>query len=102
MCHQKRYANEKVKKNKDGATKDELALEPTSELSSDERGDAEVLEAEVVYLIYDYKNYEDEGKFDIPSAKKRRFGIVRVEKGGDFNEALEKSEIHQFKVTEDK
>ena len=44
----------------------EVALEPASELSSDERGDAEVSEEEVVELIYDYANDEDEGKFESP------------------------------------
>ena len=40
-------------KNKYGASKYEVALEPALELSSDERGDAEVVEAEVVCLIDD-------------------------------------------------
>ena len=38
-------------KKKYGASKDEVAPEPASELSSDERGDAEVVRAEVVDFI---------------------------------------------------
>ena len=43
-------------KKKDGASKGEVALEPASELSSDERGDADVVEAEVVESINDGDN----------------------------------------------
>ena len=85
-------------KKKYGASKDEVAPEPVSYLSSDERGYAEVVEAEVVDFIDDYYNDEDEGTFEIPPYNNSRGGIFRAEKGGDFNEALEKSERHQFKV----
>ena len=44
----------RLSKKKDGASKYEVALEPASELSSGERGDAEVVKAEVVDFIYDY------------------------------------------------
>ena len=44
---------------KDGASKYEVSPEPASEFSSDERGDAEVVESEVVELIDDYENDED-------------------------------------------
>ena len=40
-------------KNKDGASKYEVALEPALELSSDERGYAEVVESEVLCFIDD-------------------------------------------------
>ena len=43
----------RLAKNKNGASKDEVAPEPASELSSDERGDTEVVEAEVVDFIDD-------------------------------------------------
>ena len=39
-------------KKKDGASKYEVALEPASELSSGERGHAEVVEADVEDFIY--------------------------------------------------
>ena len=68
-----------------------MALEPASELSSGERGNAEVVEAEMVDFINDYANDEDEVTFDITPSKKRRFGIGRVKKGGNFNEALGKN-----------
>ena len=61
-----------------------------------------MVEAELADFIYDYKNDEDEGTFESPPSKKRRFGISRTDKGGDFNEALEKSERHQFKVSDNK
>ena len=73
-----------------GAYKYEVSPEPASELSSDEMGGAEVVEAEVVDFIDDYANNEDEGIFESPPSKKRRGGIGRAEKGGDFNEVLEK------------
>ena len=60
---------------KDGASKDELDPEPESELSSDERGYAEVLEAEVVDFIDDYENDEDEGKIESPPSK-NRIGVI--------------------------
>ena len=77
-------------KKKNGASKYEVAPEPASELSFYERGYAEVVEAEVVDFIDEYKNYEDEGGFYSPPYIKRRCGIGRVEKGGDFNKVLEK------------
>ena len=43
----------------------------------------------MVDFIDDKKNDEDEGKFESSSYKKRRGGIGRTEKGGDFNEELE-------------
>ena len=76
-------------KKKDGASQYEVAPEPASELSSDERGYAEVLEAEVVDFIDDYWNDEYEEKFESPQSNKRISGIVRADKGGDFNESLE-------------
>ena len=39
-----------------------MDLEPALDLSSDEWGDAEVLEAEVVDFIDDYENNEDDKK----------------------------------------
>ena len=56
----------KLTKKKDGDSKDEVALEPASYLSSYERGVAEVVEVEVVDFINEYKNDEDEGVFEIP------------------------------------
>ena len=69
MCHLHIYAKEILeKKKKNGAYKDEVALEPALELSSYERGGAEVIEVEVVEaelvdFNYDYANDEDEGTF---------------------------------------
>ena len=71
----------KLTKKKDGDSKDEVALEPASYLSSYERGVAEVVEAEVVDFIDDYTDDEDEGTFESPS------GIGRSENRGDFNYA---------------
>ena len=81
---------------KDGASKYEVAPEPALELSFDEKGDVEVVEAKAVDFIDDYENDEDEMKIEIPLYKKRRGGMGRSEKGGDLNEALEKNlrEIH--------
>ena len=42
-----------------------MAPKPALELSSDERGDAELVQAEVVDFIDDYCNYEDEGETEI-------------------------------------
>ena len=78
----------RLSKKKDSAYKDELDPEPASEFSSDERGDEEVAEAEVLNFINDYNNHEYGGKTDSPPSKKKRCGINRSEKGGDFNEAL--------------
>ena len=50
-----------------------------------------MVEAEVVELIYDYKNDEDQGTIKSPPSNKSRYGIGRVDKGVDFNEALEKN-----------
>ena len=47
-----------------------------------------MVEAEVVDFIYDYANDGDEGKFYGPISKKRRSGICRAEKRGDFNYSL--------------
>ena len=44
--------------NKYGASKDEVDPEPALELYCEERGDAEVLEADVVNFIDSYDNYE--------------------------------------------
>ena len=41
----------RLAKKKDGASKDEVAPKPASELSSDERGGVEVVKAEVVDFI---------------------------------------------------
>ena len=60
-------------------------------MSSDERGEVEVVEAEVVDFINHYSNYEDEGTFEIPPSKKRRGVIGRADKGGGFSEALGKN-----------
>ena len=87
-------------KKKDGASKYEVTPEPASGLSSDERGDAEVVEVEMVDFIEDYSNDEDKGTIEIPPYSKRTGEIVRAEKGGYFNEALEKSERHKFNVSE--
>ena len=46
-------------KKKYGASKDEVDLEPASELSSDERGYVEVVETEVMEFI----NYYDTDKY---------------------------------------
>ena len=42
-----------LEKNKDDASEAELGLEPASELSFDESGDADVVEAEVMDFIDD-------------------------------------------------
>ena len=47
-----------------------------------------MVDAEVIEIIDDYANDEDEGKFESLPSKKRRYGVGRVDKGGDFNEAL--------------
>ena len=85
---------------KDGASKEEVALEPASKLHSDERKDTEVVEAEVVEFIYDYKNAEYEETFESPPSDKRIGGIGREETGGDFNEVLDCFERHPLKVSE--
>ena len=59
--------------------------------ATNERGDVEVLEAEVVDFIDDHKNYEYEGKLEIPPYKKRRDRIGKEEKGGDFNQVLKEN-----------
>ena len=56
----------RLEKNKDGASKYEVAPETAPELSSDERGDTEVVEAEVVEFIDDYDNDEYEGEIESP------------------------------------
>ena len=76
---------------KDGASKYEVYTEPASDFTSDERGNAEVVESEVVYFINENANDEDEGAFESPPYNKRRGGIGSSDKGGDFNEALEKN-----------
>ena len=43
----------------------------------------------MVKLIDYYANDEYQGTFESPPSKKRRAGISRADKGGDFNEALE-------------
>ena len=48
-----------------------------------------MVEAEVVDFIDDYTNYKDEGTFESPPSNNGRGGIGRLEKGSDFNEALE-------------
>ena len=55
-----------------------------------------MVEEVVVEFIDDYKNDEDEGKFDSPPSNKRRGGIGRADKGSDFNEELGKTlrDIH--------
>ena len=47
----------RLTKKKDNASEAGLDSEPASELSSDERGDAEVAEAELLEFIDDYSNY---------------------------------------------
>ena len=68
-----------------------MAPEPASEFSSDEMGDAEVVEAEVVESIDDYNNDEDEGIFESTPSKKMRGGLGREYKGGDFNKLFGKN-----------
>ena len=68
-------------------------------MSSDERGDAEAEEAEVVESINDYTNDEDWGKFESTSSKNRIGGIFRADKGGSFNLVLKNIERYQFKVS---
>ena len=53
-------------------------------------------------FIDDYKNNVYEWTFENPLSQKSRCGIFRADKGGYFNEVLEKPEIHQFKVSEKK
>ena len=84
-----------AKKN-DVASEAEGDLEPESELSSDERRYAKVVEVEVVEFVDDTANYEEEGIFESPLSKKRGSGIGRAEMWGDINESLEKIERHQF------
>ena len=79
-----RFANKK-----DNYSEAEVASELSSDLCSDERGDAEVVDVEVVEFIDDYANDEYEGKYEILQSKKRRGGIGRTDKGGNFNEALD-------------
>ena len=67
----------RLEKNKDGASKYEVATETASYLSSDERGDEEVVEAEVADFIDDYYNDEYGWKFEGHPSKKRRGGICR-------------------------
>ena len=65
-------ARKKLAKKKDGASKDEVASEPISELPSDERRYADVVELELVDFIDDYENDEYEGKFESTPSKNRR------------------------------
>ena len=53
-----------------------------------------MVELKVVDSIDDYANGEYVGGFESPPSKKSRNVIFRAEKGGDFNEALEKNERH--------
>ena len=46
----------RVAKKEDNVSESEVALELASEKFFDERGDAEVIEAEVVDFVYDYAN----------------------------------------------
>ena len=69
---------------------------------SDEKGDEEVVEAEVVDFINDYDNDSYEGTIESPQSKKKIFGIIKSKKGGDFNEVLKIYEKNQFKVSEKK
>ena len=78
----------RFEKKKEGASESEVDLEPASQLSCDERGYAEVVEADLVEFINGYANDEDEGTFESPPSKKGRGGISRAEKGGGFNEVL--------------
>ena len=71
----------RLAKKKCGISKDEVAPEPAWESSSGERGDVEVVEAEVVDFIDDYNNDEDYGTIDSPPSNKSRGVIGRVEKG---------------------
>ena len=87
---------------KDNASEAEVASEISSELSSDERGDAEVVDMEEVEFIYDYANDEYEGKFEIPPSKKRRGGIGRQIRGAILMRHWINFEIHQLKVSEKK
>ena len=73
---------------KNDASEAEVALELASELSSNERGDVEVVEAKVVDFIDDYANDEYTGTFESPPSNRRRCGKGRAEKGGNFNEAF--------------
>ena len=57
----------RMAKKKDGASEYEVAPEPVSELSSNERGGAEVVE-----FVDDYDNDEDEGTIESPPYNKRR------------------------------
>ena len=52
-------------------------------------GYEEAVEVGVLYFFYEYANDEDEGTLESPPSKKRRRGIGRTDKGGDFNEALD-------------
>ena len=47
--------------------------------------DEEVVEADVVDLIYDYSNDEDEGTFECPHSKNRR-GVIGRAEGSDLRE----------------
>ena len=44
---------------------------------------------EMTEFIIDYATDEDGGIFQCPPPKKRRSGVGRADKGGNFNEALE-------------
>ena len=76
-------------KKKYDASEDEVALEILSYFYSYGRGGVELVEAEVVDFINNHENDEYDGTLESPTSTKRRGGIGRVEKGGDFNEALE-------------
>ena len=80
----------RLAKRRESASEYEVASEPASQLSSDEKGDTYVVEEELVDFIDDYKNDEYEGTFGSPPSNNRRGGIGREDKGGDFNEALGK------------
>ena len=78
-----------MKKKKENASEDEVDLELAPDPSSDEKGDAEVIESQVMEFIDDYANDEYEGKFETPPPNKRRGVILRTHKCGDFIETLE-------------
>ena len=65
----------------------EVASELSSELSSYERGDADILEEEVLEDENDFFNNEDEGIFESTPSKNRRGARGSAEKV-NFNEAL--------------
>ena len=84
----------RLEKKNCGASKSEVAQEPASELSSDEWGGVEVAGAGVVHCIDEYARDYYEDTIESPPSKKSRNVIFKAEKGGGFNEALEKIERH--------